>query len=104
MTTLLIDFGYLAVALVAAMIARMLRRAPDWRAVVVTIALMLVVTAIGDNVLTAVGMVVRGPAELSGIRVGLAPIEDFAVPLALGLLLPSVIGLMSPPRTPPPSS
>lgn len=98
MTALLIGLGYLAVAVVAAVIARMLRRSPDWRAVVVTVALMLVVTAIGDNVLIAVGMLVRGPAEPLGIRVGLAPIEDFTVPLALGLLLPSVIGLMSPPR------
>ena len=50
----------------------------------------LLTTAVFDNVIIGLGIVAYDPAHLSGIRIGLAPIEDFAYAVAAGLGLPAL--------------
>lgn len=60
-------------------------------------ALVLVaLTAVFDNVMIAVGLFTYPDHLISGIRVGLAPIEDFSYPVAAAFLLPSLRCLLSP--------
>lgn len=64
-------------------------------ATAVAIAVLAVLTAVFDNVMIASGLFDYGGETLNGFRVGLAPIEDFAYPLAAGLLLPGLWILMN---------
>jgi lycopene cyclase domain-containing protein len=58
------------------------RRAP--------IAALLLATAIFDNIMIEVGLVGYSEEALLGFKVGLAPIEDFAYPVAALVLLPAL--------------
>lgn len=58
--------------------------------VVGTMAVLIVLTAIFDNVMIASGLFDYAGHTLNGLHVGLAPIEDFAYPIAAGLLLPGL--------------
>jgi lycopene cyclase domain-containing protein len=96
MTYLLLNLPFLAVAAVVALAAVLARRAPRWRAIGITAAVLLVLTAVFDNVLVATGIVGYDPDRISGLLVGVAPIEDFAYALAAVVLLPSLWHLMTP--------
>jgi lycopene cyclase domain-containing protein len=74
------------------------RRAPRWRAVGLTGAGVLALTAVFDNVLVATGIVAYDPELISGVFAGVAPIEDFAYAIAAVLLLPSLWSLLTPRR------
>lgn len=52
-----------------------------------TVVVLLVLTVIFDNVMIASGLFDYAGHTLNGLRVGLAPIEDFAYPLGGALLL-----------------
>jgi lycopene cyclase domain-containing protein len=84
----------LVVAAVVLLTVLRSRRAPqagiDWRAVALSAAALLVLTAVFDNVLIALGLVGYDPERISGLRIGLAPVEDFAYAIAAVLLLPSL--------------
>lgn len=56
----------------------------------------LVMTAVFDNVMIGVGLVGYDREHISGVFLGLAPIEDFAYAVAAALLLPSLWVLLSP--------
>lgn len=56
---------------------------------------LVVLTAVFDNVMIAAGLVVYPPEQISGLRIGLAPIEDFAYPVCGAFLLPAVWTLLS---------
>ncbi len=55
-----------------------------------TTAVVLVLTAVFDNLMIAAGLFTYSPDHTSGVSVGLAPLEDFAYPVAAVLLLPSL--------------
>ncbi|GLJ78959.1 lycopene cyclase domain-containing protein [Microbacterium imperiale] len=59
---------------------------------------LLALTAVFDNVMIAVGLFTYPEVHLSGIRVGLAPIEDFAYPLCAAFLVPAVATLLERPE------
>lgn len=61
-----------------------------WRPALVGGAGLLVLTAVFDNMMIAVGLFGYRPETLSGLAVGLAPIEDFAYPVAAAVLLPAL--------------
>lgn len=69
-------------------------------AVGVTLIVLLVMTAVFDNVMIGVGLVGYDPALISGAKVGIAPLEDFAYAIAAVVLLPSLWVLLAR-RTPP---
>jgi lycopene cyclase domain-containing protein len=48
---------------------------------------LLVITAIFDNLIIGTGIVAYDEALISGIKIGLAPIEDFSYSLAGPLLI-----------------
>lgn len=62
-----------------------------WRAIACATAALLAITAIFDNVIIGLGIVAYDPALISGIKLGLAPIEDFAYSLAAPLLLTVIL-------------
>lgn len=58
-------------------------------AVGITVVVMLTLTAVFDNLMIASELFHYAPQHLLGISIGLAPLEDFAYPLAGALLLPA---------------
>lgn len=90
-----LSVGFVAVALLAGILLPLLDRRPgsawpDARAVAITVVALFVLTAVFDNVMIGMGLFHYSPEHLTGLRVGLAPLEDFAYPLAGALLLPSL--------------
>ncbi len=61
----------------------------------ITLAVLLVFSAVFDNVIILMGLVAYKTSTLSGIFIGVAPIEDFAYTLAAVALLPSLWDLMA---------
>jgi lycopene cyclase domain-containing protein len=54
---------------------------------------MLTLTAIFDNVIIGTGIVAYDQEKISGIMIGLAPIEDFAYTVLALALIPSLFNL-----------
>jgi len=90
----LLNLPFLGAVALVALAALLTRRAPRWRAVGLTAAVLLVMTAVFDNVLVATGIVGYDPDRISGVLVGVAPIEDFAYAIAAVVLLPSLWTLL----------
>ena len=63
-------------------------RASGWTALV-----LIALTAVFDNIMIAVGLFSYPPEHLSGLRIGLAPLEDFAYPLCAAFLVPALFTL-----------
>ncbi|MEO8095985.1 MAG: lycopene cyclase domain-containing protein [Pseudolysinimonas sp.] len=86
---------FLGGVLVVALGAVLAKRTPRWRVVAIVAGAVLVLTAIFDNVMIGVGLVGYAPAAISGVFVGVAPVEDFAYAVAAAVLLPSVWSLLA---------
>ena len=70
----------------------------------ITMAVLLAMTAVFDNIMIGVGLVGYDEARISGVFVGIAPVEDFAYAVAAVLLLPALwvlLGRSAPRRRPP---
>jgi lycopene cyclase domain-containing protein len=98
MTYWLLNAVYLGVVALVALAAILSRRAPRWRAVGITLAGVLVMTAVFDNVMIGVGLVGYDATKISGVFVGVAPLEDFAYAIAAVVGLPSLWTLLGPRR------
>lgn len=61
----------------------------------VAAAVLVALTAVFDNLMIAAGLFTYPEHLISGIRIGLAPIEDFAYPLCAAFLVPAVFTLLS---------
>lgn len=61
-----------------------------WPPVAIAGVAVLALTAVFDNIMIGVGLVAYDPQANSGLAVGLAPLEDFAYPLAALMLLPAL--------------
>lgn len=99
MTYTLLNLVFLAAVALVALAAVLARRSPEWRAVGAAAVLLLILTAIFDNVIIGTGLVDYDDALISGVRIGLAPIEDFAYTVAALVLLPAVWELLPRRRT-----
>lgn len=95
MTYTLLNIVFLAVVALVAIAAIVARRSPRWRAVGLAALLLLTMTAIFDNVIIGTGLVAYDDSLISGVRIGLAPIEDFAYTVAALVLLPAVWELLA---------
>ena len=87
MTYLLLTVTVMALVAIYAFLMR------HWmvaKPLVVTAAVMLILTAIFDNVIIATGIVAYDQEKISGIMVGVAPIEDFAYTVLAIVLVPSL--------------
>jgi lycopene cyclase domain-containing protein len=98
MTYWLLNLPFLIIAALVALAAALARRSPRWRAVGLAAVVVLLLTAVFDNVLVGTGIVGYDPSRISGVLVGVAPIEDFAYAIAALVLLPSLWGLLGPRR------
>lgn len=54
------------------------------------LVVLLLMTALFDNIMIGIGLVGYEPSLISGVFVGIAPLEDFAYALAVAVLLPSL--------------
>ena len=66
----------------------------------IAVGVLLVMTAVFDNVMIGIGLVGYDAARISGVFVGMAPLEDFAYAVAALVLLPSVWVLLGGPKAP----
>ena len=83
----------------AALIAAWRLRGPERRRWLIgvggSLAVILVLTAIFDNLMISAGLVAYDDALTSGIRLGVAPIEDFAYAVAAAVFVPSVWAVLT---------
>jgi lycopene cyclase domain-containing protein len=86
---------FLGVVAVVALAAILTRRAPRWLAVLIAAGVLIVLTAVFDNVLIGLSIVGYNRALLGGVFVGRAPFEDFAYTVAAVVLLPSLWTLLA---------
>ena len=59
-----------------------------WWTFGITLVIMMITTAVFDNVIIGVGLVAYDPSTLLGSHIGLAPLEDFGYTLAAVIILP----------------
>lgn len=64
-----------------------LRKQLPWRAIARATGVLLILTAIFDNAIVGTGIVAYDENLIIGIKIGYAPIEDFAYSLAAPLLI-----------------
>ena len=85
---------FLAVVAVVALVAIVMKRSPSWKAVGVVAVIVLVMTAIFDNIMISVGLVGYDESKISGALIGIAPLEDFAYAVAAIVMLPALWSLL----------
>lgn len=92
MTYLQLAAWFVAAAAVLAIALTLLTRGRRAHAgaVVVTVVVLFALTAVFDTIMIATGLFHYSPGHLLGVHIGLAPLEDFAYPLAGALLLPAL--------------
>lgn len=86
------ELSYLSMALppvlVAGLIGYLLRRHLNLRALRLATALLLLMTLVFDNLIILAGIVAYDESLISGIKLGIAPIEDFSYTLVGLVLIP----------------
>ena len=85
---------FLGAVAVVALAAVLTRRAPRWAAVALVLGVVLIMTAVFDNIMIGVGLVGYNASKISGAFIGNAPLEDFAYAIAAVILLPSLWTLL----------
>ena len=90
MTYLLLSLVFLALALVlAGLFGRGIRRVRPAAIALAGLAL-LTLTAVFDTIMIAAGLFTYDDDHTLGLWIGLAPVEDFAYPIAALILLPAL--------------
>lgn len=90
-------------ATVPVLAVAVVKRRPDrrwWAATGLTALALVVLTAVFDSIMIAADLFRFDEESLTGIHVGLAPIEDFAWPIAATILVSSLLLLLAPAREP----
>ncbi|GAA3538263.1 lycopene cyclase [Aeromicrobium flavum] len=88
-------------ATVPVLVAAVVLRRPDrrwWAVTGLTGLALCVLTAVFDSIMIAADLFRFDESSLTGIHVGLAPIEDFAWPIAVTILVSSLSLLLDRPR------
>jgi lycopene cyclase domain-containing protein len=95
MTYPLILVPFLAITVVLVLLtARRPRFAQRMTASALAAGILVILTTVFDNVMIAAGLFTYPESLISGVRIGLAPIEDFAYPLCAAFLVPAVFTLL----------
>ena len=98
----LINLWFLGAVAIVAAAAWVFRRRPLPVAMLGAFVVVGVLTAIFDNAIIGFGIVDYDAEKISGVRIGFAPIEDFAYTLAGAVLIPvlwAVLGRRTSRRT-----
>ncbi len=82
-----LSLAFMVPAVIAAVV---LRHRIHWAAVGATTLVLVILTAVFDNVIIGLDIVRYGHEHLLGVYLWLAPIEDFSYSLAGVLLLPAL--------------
>ncbi|GAB3281360.1 lycopene cyclase domain-containing protein [Microbacterium lacusdiani] len=94
MTYLLLVGALLVIALVIRVVGEVVVRRRGERIplmpTLLASAALVVLTIVFDNAMIAAGLFAYSDAHISGIRIGLAPLEDLAYPLAVAIMAPAV--------------
>jgi lycopene cyclase domain-containing protein len=90
----MLNAAFLLVVAGVATVGALLNRRLHWGAVALAGAALLLITAVFDNVMIAVGLVGYDDARISGLLLGIAPIEDFAYAIGAAVLLPALWQLL----------
>lgn len=96
MTYWIINIPFLLAAALVLAASIALQRAPRAVAWFIAAAVMMVLTAVFDNAIIGFGLVDYDPALISGVRIGVAPLEDFAYTIAALLIVPALWHMMEP--------
>ena len=96
MTYWILNAVFLAAAVVVLVLALRSGRQLNRWALGATALVLLTLTAVFDNIMIGVGLVDYGDAQISGIRLGIMPIEDFAYTVFAVLALPALRTLLRP--------
>ncbi len=101
MTYLLLSGAFLAFAAIAGLLLarKDSGRQLSWAGVGVAGCALFILTAIFDSLMIGFDLFYYAPDLISGVFIGLAPIEDFAYPLATVLALPPLWALLTSPTT-----
>lgn len=81
--------------LIAFVILNVVVRKSPWKLIGWTLLSMVLVTLIFDNVIVALGIVDYDSNKISGLVLGLVPIEDFAYTIVAVLAVSSIWHLMT---------
>ena len=95
MTYWLINLPFLALALVAVVVALWAKKAPALLAWLVAAGVMVALTAVFDNAIIGSGLVAYNEDLLSGFYLGVAPLGDFAYTAAALVIIPALWHLFS---------
>ena len=90
MTYWIVNIPFLLASVVVLAGALAVRRAPALRPWLVSLAVMLLLTAVFDNAIIGFGIVDYDESLISGLRIGVAPVEDFAYTIAAVLVIPAL--------------
>jgi lycopene cyclase domain-containing protein len=90
MTYWWINLWFLGGAALFALVSVLVGVRVRWAAVGLALAVMLILTAIFDNMIIGFGLVDYDPSLISGVRIGVAPIEDFAYTVLAVIVVPIV--------------
>lgn len=92
MTYIELSAWFVGVAVVAAVVLSVVagRNRAHLGAIAATVVVLFLLTAVFDSVMIATGLFHYSPDHLLGVHIGLAPLEDFAYPLAGAVLLPTL--------------
>lgn len=97
MTYALIVLPFAALAAIVTLFsARRPGFAQRMRASAVTAVALVALTLVFDNLMIAAGLFTYPDELISGIRIGLAPIEDLSYPIVAAFLVPAVASLLRP--------
>ena len=94
MTYALISLPFLAAAVLAAVLLLRRTRPADrrwhWTAVGLALIALLLLTVVFDTLMIGLDLFSYAESQITGLRLGLAPVEDLAYPVAVGLALPAL--------------
>ncbi len=94
MTYLLMSLPFLAAAAAVLLVVRRRLSVPVPAGLGLALGVLLVMTAVFDNLMIGAGLVAYGEEHRLGAAIGLAPVEDFTYPVAAVLLLPALWHLL----------
>jgi len=81
--------------LIAFVVLNVINRKSPWRAISWTLLVMCLVTLIFDNVIVGLGIVDYDSSKISGLLLGLVPVEDFAYTVVSVLAVSSIWHMMT---------
>jgi lycopene cyclase domain-containing protein len=94
-TYVLINIPFLLLAVAVLVVARVRTGRPAWGPLAGTMLVLLLLTAVFDNLMIRAGLVAYDDAQRLGWSIGVAPVEDFAYTVLAVLMLPATWCLLA---------